>query len=91
MKMYLKCLRSKRGVNEDECRQLSKSYLKCRMDRYCVAQNMLSCSTANDKTRNLMAPDSMKNLGFGEDPSADSTPAGASNGEAGKNEQKNSK
>jgi len=33
IKHYLKCLRSHRGVNEDECRELSKSYLQCRMDR----------------------------------------------------------
>ncbi|KAF2214963.1 hypothetical protein CERZMDRAFT_95339 [Cercospora zeae-maydis SCOH1-5] len=46
MKQYLRCIKSKRGVNDEECRQLSKSYLQCRMDR------------------NLMAPDSMRNLGF---------------------------
>lgn len=46
MKQYLRCIKSKRGVNDEECRQLSKGYLQCRMDR------------------NLMAPDSMRNLGF---------------------------
>lgn len=49
MKQYLRCIKSKRGVNDEECRQLSKSYLQCRMDR------------------NLMAPDSMRNLGFGDE------------------------
>ncbi|KXL51642.1 hypothetical protein M433DRAFT_59936 [Acidomyces richmondensis BFW] len=49
MKQYLKCLRNHRGVNENECRELSKAYLICRMDR------------------NLMARDSMRNLGFQED------------------------
>ncbi|GAB7361167.1 hypothetical protein MBLNU230_g1200t1 [Neophaeotheca triangularis] len=49
MKEYLKCLKSARGVNSEECRGLSKAYLGCRMER------------------NLMAPDSMRNLGFGED------------------------
>ncbi|KAF7452815.1 FabG Dehydrogenase with different specificities related to short-chain alcohol dehydrogenase [Pyrenophora tritici-repentis] len=46
---YLRCIKSHRGSNDPECRDLSKSYLACRMDR------------------NLMAPDSFKNLGFGED------------------------
>jgi len=35
MKRYLKCLRTHRGVNDDECRELSKGYLLCRMER-CV-------------------------------------------------------
>lgn len=34
MKAYLRCLRAHRGVNDDECRMLSKSYLVCRMERY---------------------------------------------------------
>ncbi len=34
MSSYLSCLRQHRGVNENECRMLSKSYLQCRMDRY---------------------------------------------------------
>ncbi|KAF2771668.1 hypothetical protein EJ03DRAFT_248680, partial [Teratosphaeria nubilosa] len=46
MKQYLRCLRAQRGTPSEECRELSKAYLQCRMDR------------------NLMAPDSMKNLGF---------------------------
>lgn len=33
MKQYLKCLKSHRGVNDEECRALSKSYLTCRMER----------------------------------------------------------
>lgn len=37
MKLYLKCLRTKRGVNDDECRELSRSYLQCRMERYGVS------------------------------------------------------
>lgn len=36
MLSYLKCIKSHRGTNDDECRNLSKSYLSCRMDR-CVA------------------------------------------------------
>ncbi|KAF2447388.1 hypothetical protein P171DRAFT_224037 [Karstenula rhodostoma CBS 690.94] len=46
---YLSCIRSHRGTNDAACRELSKQYLTCRMDR------------------NLMAPDSFKNLGFGDD------------------------
>ena len=34
MKAYLRCLRAHRGVNDDECRMLSKNYLVCRMDKY---------------------------------------------------------
>lgn len=37
MKQYLRCLRAHRGMNDDECRQLSKSYLQCRMDRNLMA------------------------------------------------------
>ena len=34
MKRYLACLRGHRGINDDECRLLSRAYLQCRMDRY---------------------------------------------------------
>jgi cytochrome c oxidase assembly protein subunit 19 len=34
---YLGCIKKVKGVNEDECRMLAKSYLTCRMDR-CVIQ-----------------------------------------------------
>lgn len=34
MMSYLGCIKKVRGVNEDECRMLAKSYLTCRMDRY---------------------------------------------------------
>jgi len=37
MKNYLKCLRSHRGVNDDECRELSKGYLQCRMEKNLMA------------------------------------------------------
>lgn len=74
MKEYLKCLRSHRGVNDEVCRQLSKNYLQCRMER------------------NLMAPDSMRNLGF-HDPGAETAKnestasSNANTSVAGKNEQ----
>ncbi|CAK39835.1 uncharacterized protein An08g01550 [Aspergillus niger] len=38
---YLKCLKSRRGVNDDECRKLAKSYLSCRMDQYVLGLYML--------------------------------------------------
>lgn len=31
---YLNCMKQKRGMNDPECRNLAKSYLSCRMDRY---------------------------------------------------------
>lgn len=68
MKQYLRCLRSHRGVNDDECRQLSKGYLQCRMERYdnpSTGNGVDSADMADD--RNLMAPDSMKNLGYGDE------------------------
>lgn len=34
MLSYLRCIRTHRGTNDAECRNLSKSYLSCRMDRY---------------------------------------------------------
>lgn len=33
MVQYLSCIKKVKGVNEDQCRQLAKSYLSCRMDR----------------------------------------------------------
>jgi cytochrome c oxidase assembly protein subunit 19 len=33
MMSYLSCMKKVKGVNEDECRMLAKSYLACRMDR----------------------------------------------------------
>lgn len=34
MQSYLNCIKKVKGVNEDECRMLAKSYLGCRMDRW---------------------------------------------------------
>jgi hypothetical protein len=34
MLSYLRCIKSHRGSNDPECRDLSKSYLSCRMERY---------------------------------------------------------
>lgn len=31
---YLQCIKKVKGVNEDQCRNLAKSYLTCRMDRW---------------------------------------------------------
>lgn len=81
MMSYLRCIKSHRGSNDPECRNLSKSYLSCRMDRYvdCPAgsttillrytrhlykKDLAHICCGN---RNLMAPDSFKNLGFSDD------------------------
>lgn len=37
MTSYLSCIKTHRGQNDEECRQLSKAYLKCRMDRNLMA------------------------------------------------------
>ncbi|KAL2011692.1 hypothetical protein VTN00DRAFT_4410 [Thermoascus crustaceus] len=34
---YLKCLKSRKGVNDEECRKLAKGYLSCRMDKNLMA------------------------------------------------------
>lgn len=34
MMTYLSCIKKVKGVNENECRMLAKSYLACRMDRW---------------------------------------------------------
>lgn len=34
MTQYLRCIRAHRGTNDEECRQMSKAYLQCRMERY---------------------------------------------------------
>ncbi|CAK7205842.1 Cytochrome c oxidase assembly protein cox19 [Sporothrix eucalyptigena] len=36
---YLSCIKKVKGVNEDECRSLAKSYLGCRMDRNLMAKD----------------------------------------------------
>jgi len=30
---YLACIKKVKGINENQCRNLAKSYLNCRMDR----------------------------------------------------------
>ncbi|KAK3906834.1 putative succinyl-CoA ligase subunit alpha, mitochondrial [Staphylotrichum tortipilum] len=39
MMTYLSCIKKVKGVNEDECRMLAKSYLTCRMDRNLMARD----------------------------------------------------
>ncbi|KAF2094879.1 hypothetical protein NA57DRAFT_45613 [Rhizodiscina lignyota] len=41
MAQYLKCIRSHRGENDEECRLLSKGYLQCRMDRNLMAPDQM--------------------------------------------------
>ncbi|KAI9660825.1 MAG: Cytochrome c oxidase assembly protein cox19 [Trizodia sp. TS-e1964] len=39
MERYLSCLKREKGINEDGCRQLAKSYLQCRMDHNLMAKD----------------------------------------------------
>lgn len=39
MKRYLTCIKKVKGVNVDECRELAKSYLACRMDNNLMAKD----------------------------------------------------
>ncbi|KAK4209055.1 hypothetical protein QBC37DRAFT_59821 [Rhypophila decipiens] len=39
MATYLNCIKKVKGVNEDQCRQLAKSYLSCRMERNLMAKD----------------------------------------------------
>jgi cytochrome c oxidase assembly protein subunit 19 len=34
MSTYLACMKKAGGVNDSKCRDMAKSYLACRMDRY---------------------------------------------------------
>lgn len=55
---YLKCLKSQRGVNDEECRRLAKGYLSCRMEKY-VPQSIVfaprSCVTSVDRAFSRIA------------------------------------
>ncbi|KAI1776704.1 hypothetical protein F4818DRAFT_411623 [Hypoxylon cercidicola] len=39
MTKYLSCIKKVKGMNDEECRQLAKSYLTCRMDRNLMAKD----------------------------------------------------
>ncbi|KAK4143286.1 uncharacterized protein C8A04DRAFT_37648 [Dichotomopilus funicola] len=39
MTAYIDCIKKVKGMNEDECRMLAKSYLGCRMDRNLMAKD----------------------------------------------------
>lgn len=84
MTRYLSCIKKVKGVNDEECRNLAKSYLACRMDRY-EAFSLIAWSPApmliSINGRNLMARDDFKNLGFAEEPSAKPQPPGPEGGE----------
>lgn len=44
---YLSCMKRVKGVNEPDCRNLAKSYLTCRMDKY------VPCSSMKDRRLRL--------------------------------------
>ncbi|KAH8693258.1 putative cytochrome c oxidase assembly protein Cox19 [Talaromyces proteolyticus] len=56
---YLKCLKSQRGVNDEQCRKLAKGYLGCRMDKNLMApdefKNLGLEFSENSSTRNTPA------------------------------------
>ncbi|KAI0534013.1 hypothetical protein GGR58DRAFT_484332 [Xylaria digitata] len=39
MTRYLSCIKKVKGLNDEECRNLAKSYLACRMDRNLMARD----------------------------------------------------
>ncbi|KAI1824221.1 hypothetical protein F4861DRAFT_539244 [Xylaria intraflava] len=39
MTRYLSCIKKVKGINDEECRSLAKSYLACRMDRNLMAKD----------------------------------------------------
>lgn len=67
---YLSCIKKAKGMNDEECRSLAKSYLGCRMDRCVDLQDPAAEQSADIFQRNLMAKDEFKNLGFGDDKAA---------------------
>lgn len=81
MTKYLACIKQARGVNQNDCRMLSKEYLKCRMERSAFILQALCQTYANVVGRNLMAPDEMKNLGFANDPASSSQETSVSSGQ----------
>lgn len=91
MASYLTCLKRQRGVNQHDCRMLSKEYLQCRMDRY-LQPHTDTKDLKPDRAicRNLMAPDEMKNLGYAPDQVAADKAASAASAkkDAEKKEQK---
>lgn len=52
MSQYLSCIKKVKGVNRDECRELAKTYLACRMDKNLMAR---------DDFKNLGFQDSKEN------------------------------
>lgn len=39
MSQYVSCIKKVKGVNVDECRELAKAYLACRMDKNLMARD----------------------------------------------------
>ena len=70
MTSYLACMKKVKGMNDPECRDLAKSYLSCRMERFVrTLRPKLQYKFTNVvlSRRNLMAKDEFKNLGFKEE------------------------
>lgn len=82
MTSYLACMKKVRGVNKDECRDLAKAYLSCRMDKYVFLSSLLF-TLALTGSSNLMARDEFKNLGFADPSKETTTPAPGKDAEKG--------
>ncbi|KAK8252003.1 hypothetical protein IWZ00DRAFT_260146 [Phyllosticta capitalensis] len=53
MGQYMRCLKAHKGTNDEECRMLAKSYLKCRMDHNLMAPDeMKNLGFEEDKPTN---------------------------------------
>lgn len=65
MSSYLACIKKVKGVNEDQCRDLAKAYLSCRMDRNLMAR---------DDFKNLGYQDPSDDTPSSKASSADATP-----------------
>jgi hypothetical protein len=50
MTPYLACIKKVKGVNEDQCRELAKAYLSCRMDRWVAASASLGAEHPRCRT-----------------------------------------
>ncbi|KAK8088214.1 hypothetical protein PG997_003175 [Apiospora hydei] len=65
MSNYLECIKKAKGMNDPSCRELAKGYLSCRMDNFRDPEDRFT-DGPGPRSRNLMAKDEFKNLGFAE-------------------------
>ncbi|KAL1644658.1 Cytochrome c oxidase assembly protein cox19 [Diplodia intermedia] len=58
MTQYLRCIRAHRGTNDEECRQISKAYLQCRMERNLMAPDEMKNLGYHDEPKPAPEPQS---------------------------------